>query len=81
MNDEREGIRKEIVVVRPMCCVGIFMKATEENHWKISQDMEYPGRGPNRTPPKCRFRTIQHGVMKQCGLQTVSKYYGHFEHA
>jgi hypothetical protein len=32
MNGEREGIRKEVVVVRPMCYVCIFTKATEENH-------------------------------------------------
>jgi len=31
-NGEREGIRKEVVVVRPICCVGICMNETEENH-------------------------------------------------
>ena len=56
MNGEREGIRKEVLVVRPMCYVGICMKATEENHWKISQDTGYPGPGSNRTTPKCRFQ-------------------------
>ena len=81
INGEREGIRKEVLVVRPMCYVGICMNATEENHRKISQDTGYPGRDSCRTLPKCRFRTIEHGVTNQCGLQTVSKYYGHFEHA
>jgi hypothetical protein len=32
MNGEREGIRKEFVVVLPMCYVGICRNATEENH-------------------------------------------------
>jgi hypothetical protein len=32
MNAEREGIRKEVVVVCPTSYVGICMKATEENH-------------------------------------------------